>query len=168
MTSSDLCPETGLPITPPMAVRPEMIDYNGHVNVAFYLKLFDEGVDTLFARFGLSETYLRTRNMSFFAMETHLRYLREIHLKDPVQVRIRLLDVDAKRIHYWMELVHAEERWLSATMEGISIHIDMAVRKPTPFPADIMERLTDWHAQTAGRERPEGVGQVIGIRRKTA
>ncbi len=65
-----------------------------------------------------------------------------------------------------MELIHAEERWLSATMESISIHIDMATRKPAPFPDDIMTRLEDWHRASQGRERPEGVGQVIGIRRK--
>lgn len=166
MTTFDLCPDTGLPISPPMAVRPEMIDYNGHVNVAFYVKLFDEALDVLFSRIGLSESYVKTRNMSFFALEAHVRYLREVQLGDPVQVRVRILDVDAKRIHYWMELVHAQERWLSATMESISIHIDMATRKPTPFPDDIMARLQAWHEATAGEPRPEGVGQVIGIRRK--
>lgn len=166
MTSFDLCPETGLPISPRMTIQPDWIDYNGHLNVAFYVKLFDQGLDTLFERVGLSESYVRTRNMSFFAMELHVRYLREVHLKDPVQARMRILDVDAKRIHYWMELVHAEERWLSATMESISIHIDMATRKPAPFPNDIMARLEAWRRDSQGRERPEGVGQVIGIRRK--
>jgi acyl-CoA thioester hydrolase len=166
MTQFDLCPDTGLAITPRMAIRPEMIDYNGHVNVAFYVKLFDEGLDMLFERIGLSESYVRTRNMSFFAMELHVRYLREVHLTDPVQARIRILDVDAKRIHYWMELIHAEERWLSATMESISIHIDMGTRRPAPFPDDIMARLEAWHRDSQGRERPDGVGQVIGIRRK--
>lgn len=168
MTSFDLCPDTGLAITPPMAVRPEMIDYNGHVNVAFYVKLFDEGLDILFAKIGLSENYIRTRNMSFFALEAHVRYLREVHLGDEVQMRLRVLDLDPKRIHYWMELVHAKERWLSATMESISIHMDMATRRPAPFPNDIMGRLEAWYATTAGQPRPEGVGQVIGIRRKPA
>ncbi len=163
----DLCPETGLAITPPMAVRPEMIDYNGHVNVAFYVKLFDEGLDILFERIGLSRTYVETRRMSFFALEAHVRYLREISLTDRVRMRLRILDLDPKRIHYWMELVHAEEGWLSATMESISIHVDMGSRRPAPFPDDIMERLTAWHAADATRPRPEGVGQVIGIRRKT-
>lgn len=168
MTQFDLCPDTGLAITPPMAVRPEMIDYNGHVNVAFYVKLFDEGLDILFEKIGLSENYIRTRNMSFFALEAHVRYLREVHLGDEVQMRLRVLDLDPKRIHYWMELVHAKERWLSATMESISIHMDMATRRPAPFPDDIMGRLEAWHTATAGQSRPEGVGQVIGIRRKSA
>lgn len=166
MSLFDLCPETGLAITPPMAVRPEMIDYNGHVNVAFYVKLFDEGLDILFERIGLSRTYVETRQMSFFALEAHVRYLREISLSDRVRMRLRILDLDPKRIHYWMELVHADEGWLSATMESISIHVDMASRRPAPFPDDIMGRLTAWHAADAQRPRPEGVGQVIGIRRK--
>ncbi len=166
MSLFDLCPETGLAITPPMAVRPEMIDYNGHVNVAFYVKLFDEGLDILFERIGLSRTYVETRQMSFFALEAHVRYLREISLTDRVRMRLRILDLDPKRIHYWMELVHADEGWLSATMESISIHVDMASRRPAPFPDDIMAGLTAWHAADAQRPRPEGVGQVIGIRRK--
>ncbi len=166
MSLFDLCPDTGLAITPPMAVRPEMIDYNGHVNVAFYVKLFDEGLDILFERIGLSRTYVETRQMSFFALEAHVRYLREISLTDRVRMRLRILDLDPKRIHYWMELVHADEGWLSATMESISIHVDMASRRPAPFPDDIMARLTTWHAADAQRPRPEGVGQVIGIRRK--
>ncbi|MCZ8313435.1 thioesterase family protein [Phreatobacter sp.] len=166
MSLFDLCPDTGLAITPPMAVRPEMIDYNGHVNVAFYVKLFDEGLDILFERIGLSRAYVETRQMSFFALEAHVRYLREISLADRVRMRLRILDLDPKRIHYWMELVHADEGWLSATMESISIHVDMASRRPAPFPDDIMARLTAWHAADAERPRPEGVGQVIGIRRK--
>ena len=166
MSLFDLCPETGLAITPPMAVRPEMIDYNGHVNVAFYVKLFDEGLDILFERIGLSRTYVETRQMSFFALEAHVRYLREISLTDRVRMRLRILDLDPKRIHYWMELVHADESWLSATMESISIHVDMASRRPAPFPDDIMARLTAWHAADAQKPRPEGVGQVIGISRK--
>lgn len=165
-TAFDLCPETGLPITAPMAVRPEMIDYNGHVNVAFYVKLFDEGLDELFARIGLSESYVRERQMSFFALEAHVRYLREVHLADPVQVRVQILDVDAKRVHYWMELIHAEERWLSATMESISLHMDMTTRRSAPFPDDILGRLTAWQKAGMTRGQPEGVGQVIGIRRK--
>jgi len=166
MSLFDLCPDTGLAITPPMAVRPEMIDYNGHVNVAFYVKLFDEGLDILFERIGLSRTYVETRQMSFFALEAHVRYLREISLADRVRMRLRILDLDPKRIHYWMELVHTDEGWLSATMESISIHVDMGSRRPAPFPDDIMARLTAWHAADAQRPRPEGVGQVIGIRRK--
>lgn len=165
-TAFDLCSETGLPITAPMAVRPEMIDYNGHVNVAFYVKLFDEGLDVLFERIGLSEGYVRERRMSFFALEAHVRYLREVQLADPVQVRVQILDVDEKRVHYWMELVHAQERWLSATMESISLHMDMTTRRSAPFPDDILGRLTDWQKAGVARGRPEGVGQVIGIRRK--
>lgn len=166
MSAFDLCPDTGLPITPPMAIQPDWIDYNGHLNVAYYVKLFDQALDILFDRIGLSESYVRTRHMSFFALELHVRYLREVHLKDPVQVRIQILDVDDKRIHYWMELIHAEERWLSSTMESISMHIDMETRRSTPFPPDIMASLKNWHAMAAKRERPDGIGQVIGIRRK--
>ncbi|QCI65833.1 thioesterase family protein [Phreatobacter stygius] len=168
MTTIDLCPETGLPITPRLAIRPDWIDYNGHLNVAFYVKLFDEGIDLLFESQGLAESYVRERQLGFFAAELHVRYLRELHLTDPVQVRLQVLDFDAKRIHYWMELVHADGRWLSATMESISLHVDMTTRKVAPFPDDVMTKLGIWKQQTAGRGTPEGVGRTIGIPRKAA
>jgi acyl-CoA thioester hydrolase len=166
MTALDLCPDTGLPITPRLAIRPEWIDYNGHLNIAFYVKLFDEGIDVLFEREGLAESYVRERQLGFFAAELHVRYLREVHLTDPVQVRLRLLDFDTKRIHYWMELVHAEERWLSATMETISLHVDMTTRKVAPFPEDVLAKFARWKADVGDRPTPAGVGKTIGIPRR--
>jgi len=163
MTQFDLCPDTGLAITPPMAVRPEMIDYNGHVNVAFYVKLFDEGLDILFEKIGLSENYIRTRNMSFFALEAHVRYLREVHLGDPLQVSILMVGTDAKRLHLFKELRHAKEGWVSATSETMTLHVDMSVRKVAPFPEDIqanLRKVAEAHAQVP---RPDGIGRAIGM-----
>ncbi|MGL4289094.1 MAG: thioesterase family protein [Phreatobacter sp.] len=168
MTAFDICPDTGLAITPRLTIRPEWIDYNGHLNVAFYVKLFDEGIDLLFERQGLAESYVRDRQLGFFAAELHVRYLRELHLADPVQVRLQLLDFDAKRFHYWVELVHADERWLSATMESMLLHVDMTTRKVAPFPDDVMAKLDAWKRQAASRGTPEGVGKTIGIPRKAA
>jgi len=161
------CPETGLPISPRMAINPEWIDYNGHLNIAYYVKLFDTGIDLLFERVGLSEAYVKERQKGFFSVELHVRYLRELHLTDPVQVRLQMIDVDDKRIHYWMELVHADDRWLSATMEIMSIHIDMTTRRVAPFPDDVRATLETWKRETAHRGAPEGLGKIIGIPRKT-
>lgn len=160
------CPETGLPITRTLTIRPEWIDYNGHLNIAFYVKLFDEGIDLLFDEVGLAASYVSMRRKGFFAAELHVRYLREAHLADPVQVRLQVIDVDEKRIHYWLELVHAEDRWLSATMETLSLHIDMETRKVSPFPDDVLAILTNWKATTGRRGTPVGLGKVIGVPRK--
>jgi len=92
-----------------------------------------------------------------------VRYLREIHLGDPVQVSILLVAADEKRLHTFKELRHATDGWLSATSENMTIHIDMAARKTAPFPSDIrarIEALANAHKSVA---RPEGIGRKVAM-----
>ena len=84
---------------------------------------------------------MKERHGSTFTAECHVRYLREIHLGDPVQVSVWLLGADEKRLHTFEELRHATEGWLSATSENMTIHIDMNARKTAPFPPDIRARI---------------------------
>lgn len=159
----EFCPVTGLPLTPRQSIQPDWIDYNGHLNIAYYVKLFDQSIDLLFERHGLGASYVTDRQLGFFSAELHVRYLKELHLPDPVRVRLRLINLDQKRIHYWMELIHADEGWLSSTMEIISLHMDMRQRKVAPMPADTFAKLEAWHSLGAGQPLPEGLGRVIGI-----
>jgi acyl-CoA thioester hydrolase len=104
---------------------------------------------------------MKERHGSTFTAECHVRYLREIHLGDPVQIAILLVGADEKRLHTFEELRHATEGWLSATSENMTIHIDMAARKTAPFPTDIrarIEAVVDRHATVP---RPEGIGRKI-------
>jgi acyl-CoA thioester hydrolase len=106
---------------------------------------------------------MKERHGSTFTAECHVRYLREIHLGDPVQVSILLVAADEKRLHTFEELRHATEGWLSATSENMTIHIDMAARKTAPFPHDIrarIEALANAHRSVA---RPEGIGRKIAM-----
>jgi acyl-CoA thioester hydrolase len=89
--------------------------------------------------------------------------LREIHLGDPVQVRVWLLAADEKRIHTFEELRHAKEGWLSATSENMTVHIDMSVRKVAPFPADICARIAAVADSHAAVPRPEGTGRKVAM-----
>src|SRR5580693_8140081 len=98
-----------------MRVEPAWIDYNGHLNMAYYNVLFDRAVDEVYELLGLGLDYLKTRRHSTFTAEVHVRYLRELKEGDPVRVSFQLLDYDEKRLHYFEELLHAEEGWLSAT-----------------------------------------------------
>lgn len=151
-----------------MRVEPGWIDYNGHLNMAFYNVLFDRAVDELFALIGLGPDYLRQEEASSFVAEVHVRYLRELMANDPVRVTAHLIDFDDKRLHYFLELRHAEEGWLSATTENLSLHVDMGTRKVTPFPADILTNLALLKAAHAGLKRPDVLGRAIGIRRQQA
>jgi acyl-CoA thioester hydrolase len=146
-----------------MQIEPQWIDYNGHLNMAYYNVMFDRAIDELWLRLGIGPTYMRERHSSTFTAECHVRYLREIHLGDPVQVSVILLDADEKRLHTFEELRHATEGWLSATSENITLHVDMAARKVAPFPPDIAEHIRSVKGAHANIPRPEGIGRKIAM-----
>ena len=146
-----------------MRVEPQWIDYNGHLNMAYYNVLFDRAVDEAYELVGIGYEYLKTQNHSTFTAEAHVRYLREIHEDDPVRVTFQLIEFDAKRIYYFEQLFHAEEGWLSATSENMTLHVDMTAKKVVPFPDNIMQRLSIMKAAHEQLPLPEGLGRRIAM-----
>jgi len=146
-----------------MQIEPQWIDYNGHLNMAYYHVMFDRAVDELWVQIGIGPGYLKERNNSSFAAECHVRYIREIHLGDPVQVSVLVVAADEKRIHTFQEMRHATEGWLSATSENMSLHMDMTARKVAAFPPDINTNVQALAQAHAGLERPEGIGRKIAM-----
>jgi acyl-CoA thioester hydrolase len=150
-----------------MQIEPQWIDYNGHLNMAYYNVMFDRAIDQLWLQLGIGPGYMKERHGSTFTAECHVRYLREIHLGDPVQVSVLLVAADHKRLHTFEELRHASEGWLSATSENMTIHIDMATRKTAPFPDDISARIDAVANAHAKVLRPEGIGRKITMPSKS-
>jgi acyl-CoA thioester hydrolase len=146
-----------------MQIEPQWIDYNGHLNMAYYNVMFDRAIDELWLQLGIGPTYMKVRNGSTFTAECHVRYLQEIHLGDPVQISILLLGADEKRLHTFEELRHSSEGWLSATSENMSMHIDMKARKTGPFPPDIRARIETLANAHAALPRPEGIGRKVAM-----
>jgi acyl-CoA thioester hydrolase len=146
-----------------MRVEPGWIDYNGHLNMAYYNVLFDRAVDEVYEVLGLGLDYLKTKRHSTFTAEVHVRYLRELNAGDPVRVTFQLLDLDARRLHYFEQLLHAEQGWLSATSENMALHVDMTARKTAPLPPDVMARLERMKAAHAALPLPKGVGRRIAM-----
>ncbi len=144
-----------------MRVEPQWIDYNGHLNMAFYNVLFDRAVDEVYELLGIGPSYLKRSGHSTFSAEVHVRYLREIHEADPVLVEFQLLDFDAKRIHYFETLKHAEEGWVSATSENMTLHVDMTAKKVAPLPDDVLRRLAAMKEAHARLPVPAGAGRSI-------
>ncbi|UPK37631.1 thioesterase family protein [Bradyrhizobium sp. 186] len=146
-----------------MQIEPQWIDYNGHLNMAYYNVMFDRAIDQLWLELGVGPTYMKERHGSTFTAECHVRYLREIHLGDPVQISVWLLEADDKRLHTFEELRHATEGWLSATSENMSLHMDMNLRKVAPFPPDIQDRIAAVVRAHSTVPRPEGIGRNIAM-----
>ena len=155
-----------LHITTGFKVEPEWIDYNGHLNMAYYNVLFDRGVDDVFESFGLGPDYVKQHNASYYTLENHVVYLREIHDGDEVDVSLQLLDYDQKRTHVFMELIHAKEGFISATSEQIHMHVDMNQKRSAPFPDPVLEKISAMHADHKPLPIKPQVGRVIGIPRK--
>jgi len=150
----------------PIPIERAWIDYNGHLNMAYYNVLFDRSLDQFFDMLGVGWQYLKERNGSTMTAECHVRYLREVKLGDPVHVTVLIVAADEKRIHYFEELRHSTEGWLSATSENMTLHIDMNVRRVAPFPPDILSRVQAVAAAHAKAPRPDGVGRRIAMPEK--
>jgi acyl-CoA thioester hydrolase len=146
-----------------MRVEPQWIDYNGHLNMAYYNVLFDRAVDEAYEMIGIGIDYLKVHKHSTFTAEVHVRYLRELNEGDPVRVTFQLLDYDAKRIHYFEQLIHATEGWVSATSENMTLHVDMTAKKVAPFPENIMRRLAAMKAAHSRLPVPDAAGRRIAM-----
>jgi acyl-CoA thioester hydrolase len=147
-----------------MRIEPPWIDYNGHLNMAYYHVLFDRAVDEAFALVGIGPAYVKRRRHSFFTAEVHARYLRELNAPDPVRVTLQLLDCDAKRLHFFQRLFHATDGWVSATSEQLALHVDMEAKKVAPFPDDVAGSLAAMKASHALLPRPAAAGRRIAMR----
>ncbi len=144
-------------------VRPEWIDYNGHMNVAYYVLAFDLATDAFYDYLGIGEGYKNSTNFSTFAVEMNVSYIREVREGDPLVFTTRLLGCDAKRLHHFHEMHQAEEGWLAASCEFLSLHIDMSKRRTAPFPDRIQTRLDAVAAAHAALPVPDRVGRRIAM-----
>jgi acyl-CoA thioester hydrolase len=168
MDSSDS--QTGQNHAAPLAlhretVDPAWIDYNGHMNLAYYMLAFDHATDAFFDYIGLGAAYLEGNNCSTFTLEAHVTYDRELLAGDPMRFETQLLDHDAKRLHYMHMMYHAEEGYLASTNELISLHVDMTQRRSSPIPPSVIERLDQVAASHSALVRPPQAGRVISLGR---
>jgi acyl-CoA thioester hydrolase len=162
LNRTEPAPEFAAPfVSSLMRVEPQWIDYNGHLNMAYYNALFDRAVDEAYEALGIGLDYLKQTNHSTFTAEVHVRYLRELYENDPVRVTFQLLDYDAKRIHYFEQLLHADEGWVSATSENMTLHVDMTAKKVAPFPDSVMRALARIKEAHVHLPAPEGAGRGI-------
>jgi acyl-CoA thioester hydrolase len=145
-------------------VRPEWIDYNGHMNVGYYHVAFDVAAEAFFEFLGFTPEFRRSHDATTFALEAHLNFLREVKEGDALRFEARLLDHDAKRIHFYQEMFHAGEGFLAASCESLSAYVSQAARRVAPMPSALLERLSQVKAAHAALPRPWQVGHVISAK----
>ncbi len=144
-------------------VRPEWIDHNRHMNVGYYLVVFDFATDEFFRWVGLDEAHRRERQVTTFCLEAHITYHREVRVGDPLRFTTLLLAHDVKRLHYFHQMYHAEDGYLVATNELMSLHVSESTRRSAPMAPEILERLVRIQAAHDALSRPPQVGRMIGF-----
>lgn len=147
-------------------VAPEWIDYNGHMNVAYYVLAFDRATDRLFDYLEIGEAYRRATHHSVFALEAHVTYERELRQDDEFVIATRLIDADSKRLHLFHAMTRVKDNELSATIEVMGLHVDMAGPKSAPLPEVAYAKVEALLAEHRLLPPPPQLGRQIGIRRR--
>ncbi len=154
------------PVTlPTREVPAEWIDYNGHMNVAYYIMAIDQALDLFLEdELGIGEAHAARVRQGPYALQSHVQFLGELLEGAQFSVAVRLVDCDAKRMHLFIEL-HSDGG-LAATCEQMLMNVDLETRRSTPYPDWAQARMSAMLEAHSKLERPAQLGASIGIRRK--
>ena len=123
----------------------EWIDYNNHMNVSYYLLIFDKyGADTLNNIFKMGEHSAKTTGKSTMIVESNITYNQELKFNDVVDINLSYFDHDKKRLQYKMEMIHKEKKYLASTIEILALYVDLNTRKVSEFEAEKVKIMDDY------------------------
>ena len=122
----------------------EWTDYNNHMNLAYYILVFDMGAEKILSRFKMGEQSAKTTKRSTMVVETSTTYQKEIKEGDEVDIYLSHLDHDNKRLHYKLEMYDKTKNTLSATTEVLALYIDLNVRKVSEFEIEKIKIMNDY------------------------
>jgi len=146
-----------------ITVRPDWIDYNGHMNVAYYIKAFDLALDELYLVMGVDGETIRRTGISTFTAEMHITYQREVKEGDRLRITTQLIDFDAKRMHFIQCMYHAADGYLAATDEWLILCVDLKQRRTTAIPEPLRAFLAAVKRAHAAVPLPPEAGRRISL-----
>jgi carnitine 3-dehydrogenase len=146
-------------------VMTSWVDYNNHMQDAYYLVAFGDGLDAFFRYIGDDEAY-RASGLTFFTAETHLNYYREMKAGEPFTIETQLVGLDEKRMHLFHRMLHGKTGELVATNEIMQLHVDQKAGKVSPMRADIFEALSAVWAEHKKLKAPAELGRVMKVPKK--
>jgi acyl-CoA thioester hydrolase len=114
-------------------IKKEWTDYNNHMNMAYYVLVFDQIWEIILEKFKMGEQSAKTTKMSTMVVETHTTYNNEVKEGDEVEINLTFFDHDKKRLHFKMEMIEKSSKKLSATLEMLSLYIDLNKRRVAEF-----------------------------------
>ena len=122
----------------------EWTDYNGHLNVAFYVHIFDIAADIMLDSFNMGGISAKKDKKTTFVAEMYTAYKQEVRLGEEVETHLTYIDHDKKRIHYRLSMFHKEKKYLAATNEVLSLYVDLNKRKVVEFDPDRVKLMDDF------------------------
>ncbi|MDB2378921.1 thioesterase family protein [Candidatus Pelagibacter bacterium] len=125
-------------------IKKEWTDYNNHMNMAYYVLVFDQIWEIILEKFKMGEQSAKTTNMSTMVVETHTTYNNEVKEGDEVEINLTFLDHDKKRLHFKMEMIEKSSKKIAATLEMLSLYIDLNQRKVTEFEQEKVKLMDDF------------------------
>jgi acyl-CoA thioester hydrolase len=144
-------------------VRSEWIDENQHLNMGYYLVVFDFATDSWLDHIGIDAVHKREQKVMTFTLESHTNYLREVREGDPLAFSTQLLGYDEKRIHYVHTMRHADEGFVAATNELMSLHVSRQTRRAAPMALSVQQQLARLQSAHAQQPPPAQVGRHVGF-----
>lgn len=153
---------TALPEVYRFTVPEDYRDAMGHMNMRWYLALYDEAGIPLFDRFGLTLDYYTRHGSGGFDLEHHIHYLNEVRIGDTLSIRARLLGRSAKRLHYLLFMVNETRGLLSSIFECVNSYADLTARRTAPYPPDIAAQLDTLLAEHQALDWPAPACGVMG------
>lgn len=142
-------------------VPSEWLDYNGHMNVAYYMHVFCDATDAFLEFFGVTEGYRQEKRCSTFVVENHVNYVKELHHGSNMRVETRLLGFDRKKMSYHHSLYNVDAGYLAATSEWISLHVDLEKRTSCEMPDTLVCNLSDILEAQKEMPLPVNIGRSI-------
>lgn len=140
----------------------DYLDDMGHMNVMWYTHLYSQGVRGLLERVGIDREYIAGKHAGTFALEKHLRYYREVRVGQHVSIYTRVLARGGSRFHLMQYMTNDTTEALASTMETVSTHVDLSVRRSAPMPPPIAEAFDHLAAEHAALAWPAGACGVMG------
>ena len=132
-----------VPLTSKIIIK-DWIDYNGHMNLSYYILVFDMGAEVILSKFQMGEQAAKTTKRSTMVVETHTNYIKEVKENDEVIISLSHIDHDKKRLHYKLEMYEKSENILSATTEVLALYMNLDERKVSEFENEKIKIMNDY------------------------
>ena len=147
----------------PIRIRPEWIDHNGHLNVAYFVLAFDIATDAVYEDWGIGLEYQEQSGCSVYTLGMNVDYLKELFVDEEVRVATQLVGLDHRKIHYFHSMVHAGTEEVVATNECLAINVTLKSKRSAPFSGPVQQKLAKVFEQHRKMKRPARLGRRLAI-----